>query len=395
MTLDRWYRHGAILLWPSRKHFEALCDAGVHGAAAELAQMVSRLKRAGRKNAAALRADCAAFAAAIMARWPEREWGGRHYGEEEVDLLKSVAALDDPELVRTYLTRVLARDASAQPGKALAQIVQKYGPTMFAGELEALLTATTISTLERNVGLLEQVCTVKGRKKDGWAELCATLAQATLSALETIDQKAGQDWRAKELNRAKLLTSLARSLLASDQPELLSRLVDHTLARPKLYPFPDLHFKALNALAPWLKENLQEPSQVLSRWVAACREKLESLTARAPEPPADWRRPSELSCQCRNCTELKRFLDNPEEPEHRFRDIQAVRTHLEEVIHRDHCDLNRSTEKKGSPYTLVCTKNDASYRAQVKKYHEDQEHLKTLRSIEASLPGARKRGKKR
>jgi hypothetical protein len=387
MTLDRWYRHGAILLWPSRKHFEVLCGAGVHNAVAVLAQMVGRLKRASRKNAEALRGDCTAFAAAIMTQWPEQEWGyGFGREDRDDDLLKSLAVLDDPELIRTYLTRVLARDAAADPGKALGPIAQKHGWKTFAAELEALFKATTTSTLVRNVHVLEQVCTAKGRKQEGWSELCASLAGATLKALETIDQQADQDWRAKEIDRTKLLASLARSLLASEQSELLARLVDHTLSRPAQYPFPDLHFKVLTALGPWLKKNVKKRSAALARWVAACREKLESLTAQIPQPPADWRRPSEVSCRCRDCAGLSQFLDDPNEQVYRFRAIQAARTHLEESIRRNHCDLNLRTEKGKSPYTLVCTKNDASYRAALKKFHQDQEHLKTLRGIEAGLP---------
>jgi hypothetical protein len=45
-----------------------------------------------------------------------------------------------------------------------------------------------------------------------------------------------------------------------------------------------------------------------------------------------------------------------------------------------------STERTGTPHTLVCTKNKASYVERLKLYQQDQEHLATVRSIEASLP---------
>jgi hypothetical protein len=44
------------------------------------------------------------------------------------------------------------------------------------------------------------------------------------------------------------------------------------------------------------------------------------------------------------------------------------------------------TRWKGSPHTLVCTKNTASYKARLNEYHEDQIHLKTIQAIEASVP---------
>jgi hypothetical protein len=44
------------------------------------------------------------------------------------------------------------------------------------------------------------------------------------------------------------------------------------------------------------------------------------------------------------------------------------------------------TEARGRPYTLVCTKNTASYQAALKEYHQDQERLAAVRTIEAGVP---------
>ena len=80
------------------------------------------------------------------------------------------------------------------------------------------------------------------------------------------------------------------------------------------------------------------------------------------------------------------FVADPHEAVHRFRAAQDRRSHLESVIHSARCDLDCQTEERGRPYTLVCTKNTASYQARLAKYHQDQEHLATIRSIEANVP---------
>jgi hypothetical protein len=41
-----------------------------------------------------------------------------------------------------------------------------------------------------------------------------------------------------------------------------------------------------------------------------------------------------------------------------------------------------TTERTRSPHTLVCKKNTKSYKAALKKYHEDLEHLARVREIE-------------
>jgi hypothetical protein len=57
---------------------------------------------------------------------------------------------------------------------------------------------------------------------------------------------------------------------------------------------------------------------------------------------------------------------------------------VEHSIRQGHCDVDCRTEQRGRPYTLVCTKNRASYEAKLKKFREDQEHLATVRAIEAT-----------
>jgi len=139
-------------------------------------------------------------------------------------------------------------------------------------------------------------------------------------------------------------------------------------------------------LQPWLKTHLKARCEGVSRWVAACREQLESLTAEEPTPPTDFRRDANIECKCAHCAELRRFLGDPEEQVHRFRAAQDRRTHLEHTITRHGCDVSCKTERVGSPHVLVCTKSTASFQARLKKYHEDCLHLATLRTIEKSLP---------
>ncbi len=387
MTLDRWYRHAAIFLWPRKNHFDVLCDAGSQSAAAGLQLLVKQWQHAGKKQAASLREQCVAFARALLERWPQSQYRGFQEDREACPLMHSLAALDEAELIRAYLKGPLARDASLQPGKALAKVCDRHGWQTFQPELEALFAGTKANTLDRNLRLLEDLCTARVQKKAGWAELCASLARASLQAVEAFDGgKLPSEYYVGDLERAKLLVWLARSLLATGQEELLARLVEHALARPRQYPLTEAHVEALGKLQPWLKKNFKKPSPALARWVAAVREQLETLTAEAPRPPADFRRPAAVSCNCALCAELKQFLADHKAEVHRFTVAQDRRKHLESTIRQDRLDVNTKTEERGRPYTLVCTKNTASYHAAVKKFEWDQKHLAALRMIEASLP---------
>jgi hypothetical protein len=386
MTLERWYRHAAIFLWPNKRHFDVLCDAGTWNAVESLGPLVGRWQKSAKKQAAALRAECIDFASTILARWPENPFAGRPVEKAQpCPLFRALAALGEPRLIRTYLGEILPRDAVIDPGKALVPVCREHGWETFRPSLEAAFQQTTNETLERNVRLLEHLCLASPRKKTGWSELCQALAATLVAALERIDAApAEHDWRVKRVSMAEVLAGLARSLLATDQGELLSRLVGHALAIPKKYPLTEAHVAALTALGPWLKKHVKKPCPPLSHWLAACREQLEALTARVPQPPADFRREAPVPCRCADCGELRRFLVDPHEAVHRFRAAEARRRHLEDNIRHHHCDLDLKTERTGSPHTLVCTKNTASYQEKLRQYHRDQEHLATVRSIEAA-----------
>ena len=51
--------------------------------------------------------------------------------------------------------------------------------------------------------------------------------------------------------------------------------------------------------------------------------------------------------------------------------VQHTRDHVEHVIQQTHCDLDCTTNKRGRPYTLICTKNQASYERRVRQREKD------------------------
>jgi hypothetical protein len=383
MTLDHWYRHAAIVVWPEKWHFEILCDANSPAVVPLLNKMARQWRSS--PDDAALKHQCLDLAAAILATWPANPYG--HVPGDNTDvseLLKALAQLDDPALLRSFFADVMIKDVAVAPGKSLVTVCQKHGWETFQQELLALMRSTNAATLERNVGWLEQICVADPRVKDGRLELCTALAEELIGVLEKLD-RAADDWRAEEINRGQVLAGLARALLATGQADLLRRLADHTLEATKKYPLTEAHVPALLSLGPLLEKNLKSPCVALSRWLAACREKLESLTAIAPQKPADSRRPAAISCRCADCAELKRFLASGTEPVFRFSARQDRRSHLEQSIRTNRCDLDLKTERGRSPHTLVCTKNLASYQQALKEYKQNKEHYKGLLAIEADL----------
>jgi len=96
------------------------------------------------------------------------------------------------------------------------------------------------------------------------------------------------------------------------------------------------------------------------------------------EPPADWRRNSQIKCACKDCAELRAFLNNPAQSTWSFKAAEAKRKHIEHSIKSYQCDLTCITERKGSPHSLICTKNMASYQRRVEQRKNDLDVLERL-----------------
>ena len=128
----------------------------------------------------------------------------------------------------------------------------------------------------------------------------------------------------------------------------------------------------------------------LSAWDAAATrlwehsaEFLLRRSGRPPEAPKDWRQDVKLSCACADCRELQKFVLDPVEQSHRFRVRKDRRQHLHQQIENHGLDMTHVTDRKGSPQTLVCTKDRRSYQRRCEQYRQDIAALARLAELAA------------
>jgi hypothetical protein len=107
-------------------------------------------------------------------------------------------------------------------------------------------------------------------------------------------------------------------------------------------------------------------------------EHLRARIAQPLEPPRDWTRASRLTCRCPRCTVLSQFLADPGRETWTFKAAEGDRQHVEGSIRANGCDLDVITERKGRPYSLVCTKNQASYDMRAQQRTADLDALARL-----------------
>jgi len=383
MTLDRWYRRAAVVIWPRAEHFDVLCGAGTDPSIGGLEPMVRRLKRAAKAKREELRGECLAFASAIIGSWQagtRRSWRQEAEPVDRNVFPDLLCQLDDAELVRRFLAQVMPADGEVQLGKSFAKFCKQHGWASFETELATVVAGTTDETVARNAALLRTLCTVRDKNAER-IELCRRLSERSVQALQAFDERSrDDDWSVREIDRGALLATLVAAMLAVDAEKPLRRLIDHALASGK-YDLTDAHLAAIFALESRLAK-LPGGGEAISHWLAACRRELESRTVEAPQEPADYRRDDKVSCKCRDCRELSAFLADPDRREARFPLAKERRRHLHNIIDRDRCDCTHTTERRGRPYTLVCTKTTASYQAARKIHERDLKNLARVAALE-------------
>ena len=390
MTLERWYHRAAIVIWPRRKHFAVLCGAGTNASIGGLAPMVRRLGRTAKARRDEKRRECLSFAGAIIDSWDPGTSRRLSDSSGQTDVVGPdvfpalLCELNDPDLIHRFLSQVMVGDGDAQVDKSFAKVCKQHGWASFERDLAAVFQATTALTVARNAKLLRTIC-MQRDKNAARIKTCTRLSERAVKALVGFDkQPPDNDWRARRVDRAELLSSLVTAMLAIDAVNPLMRLIHHALGCTK-YDLTDSHLAAIFALESRLAK-LPRPDPAVSLWVNSCRQQLEDRIVQAPQEPTNYRRPHALSCNCRDCKELSRFLEDPDQGEHRFAMAKERRRHLHQIIDSNRCDLTHTTERRGRPFTLVCTKTTASYEAACEVYLRDLHNLSRIIELDKKCP---------
>jgi hypothetical protein len=157
---------------------------------------------------------------------------------------------------------------------------------------------------------------------------------------------------------------------------LAERAAHHVLAWPETYGLDGVLVPAVRLLAQSIE---LKDSAAVHRLRTACVDHLRARIAEPLEPPKDWSRESALSCRCTRCAELGRYLADPNRRTWVFKAAEFDRRHVEDTIRKARCDLDVTTDRRGRPYSLVCTKNQASYERRNKQRKSDLDNLAALK----------------
>jgi hypothetical protein len=165
------------------------------------------------------------------------------------------------------------------------------------------------------------------------------------------------------------------TITEATDPVLAKRAANHVLAWPK-------HFGLDGVVVPAVKRLMQAKKRggpASDALHSACVAHLQQRIAQPLEAPRNWARPAQVRCTCQHCSELSRYLADAGLEDWTLRAAQQVRAHVEEEIRRAHADVDCATLRRGSPHSLICKKNQASYKRRVAQRKQDLGDIAVLR----------------
>ncbi len=373
VSLERAWRRAALVLWPRSRTLTVLAGAGIGGAVAWLAERIEREGDGG---------DIVPLASEVVGLWPS---GSPDRDEpSRVRMLGLLPAVGDGDCLSRFLFDVVVPDYTGGENGELPAAMETVGPETGTRFLIALVDARFWRRPEEILALFRSLEDQNGSSarmvREGVRSVLRTVSEAAapgLSAapgIDTEDGEARDDGRLPRQALRDLFVLALRTGLAGE-----AGAAARAIASVPMLSDP---FRALPAA---LAEMSDEPelagtTAFATLWRHAARSLLERSAA-PPKEPSDWRMACDVDCGCEVCAGLRAFCADPAAWVARFPLRKELRAHLHRTIEFHGLDIDHETERRGRPFTLVCTKNRRSHERRVAEHSDDVEWMRRLSGI--------------
>lgn len=377
-SFERTYARAALVIWPKSALLAVVNQGGPATTLPYLGALLDEAQAAGTKKGATFRAQAAELAGLMIAQWPDRGWYGpdRTAPSETGRMFHLLARLGEPAPVEALVGRLLShREHLGADNAAILDALDVLPANRAAGWLKAIVETHGIHALGPSAALLAAAIGRRFAAKPG--DLFPA-AEALVTALPGAPGSAEEDrWDSPRRTRveSKSVVDLVAVVDRIDH-RLAGRAAGHMLARPETFGLD-------RVVVPAAKRLLQaegEPGPAFEALLHAAMMHLEHRVAENLEAPRNWTRANRIGCACEYCAELGRFLADPDAERWMLRAAQGTRSHVEASIRDAQADLDCETIRRGSPHSLLCIKNAASYRRRVAQRTKDLADLATLRA---------------
>ena len=368
VDLERSYRRAAMVIWPQSNTLDVIAGAGIHAAVDWVAGQFGVTPRERIEE----------LSARLIGVWwhdlDDREEDATASRVRMLDLLRMIG---DAGLTLRFLREVALSHYSGGENRDLLAALEMVGEDAAGEYLPDFVAAHFADLPEQTMALLRLADESTGILTR--SALGASIGRAVAALPDALNaERPSIDWRAFE-RRTPISVACVRDLFAlawrcnamDDALAAASLLADHPQAVT-----PD---RTVPAVLEGLRgeAGLAETVAYVTLWRHAA-DFLLARSATPPEAPRDWAVTANVSCSCEHCVKLGAFCEDPVVRIARYPLRQELRKHLHRIIDEHRLDMSHETERRGRPFTLVCTKNRASHKRRLAEYEEDIAHMSSL-----------------
>ena len=384
-TMDRWYRRGAVVIWPRRLDFAVRAEASPSWALDSLAGLLRGGELARARELVDLLAPFWADAlrvgasVGVSAYLPPRQPNlGR--------ALLVAHGLDDPRLATMLLRPFRPELLTPADAPVLAAVAERYGE----GWMSELLAEWDLggsrgwyrAPQERLswIAALPELClALNGAGGSGVARLllaaCWIWLAESVARARSIIQPSGRAQTLDELSAP--IAGLLVGAAASDASELSDTAFAFLCAGDDaLLPCLVKVLRVVSDAAP--EHRVGAGFEALARHI---HQRLDARLAQPPRDPDDWSINASGGCACQLCATLDAFLADPDDRILDWPLAQQGRRHVHDRIDRQELPVEHRTRRVGRPYTLVLTKAPTLFEREAQERHSDETDLQMLREL--------------
>ena len=374
-SFERTYRRAALVLWPRANTLAILNQAGLEVTLPYLSKLAQDWIEQGAVPDSPLWQQAHTLAHHMLRTWSEAPSSYTYYRPRSGyngQMLRALTELRDTTRLETFLRTISAQgDYNQDDNPAPVAALALFDETQAVQLMQQMISANAIREPRACAELLALSVVAKPFKNQ------ATRLKGTAKIL--VETLPGDPERHSQIDSWRRPKAEADSVVylftALDNIDagLAEQAADYMLAWPKDYDMDKILIPATLRLQP--KNFAMAAAQKLRE---ACLAHLRQRIVLPLAPPSDWERDSKLVCHCKDCQQLSQFLAAAEQPNWTFQAAEQRRRHMEDTIKYSHCDVDTKTSKQGRPYSLICTKNQASYERRARQREEDLDHLVQL-----------------
>ncbi|MDQ0393162.1 2OG-Fe(II) oxygenase [Labrys monachus] len=376
-SFERSYRKAALVVWPNSRRLAIVNQGSLGDTLHYLADLTEQWAAGGGDPQSPSWALAHELSGHMLATWPKRSWSTAKGPSDATTMLNLLGRLDDVAHIDRFLAEVSVGALSRGDNEAVLQAVRRLPRSRRIELLTRIVTESAPSALDIAANLLVQAARAA---EDGSLDLPpADLLPAAAGLLAALPGDPAEEppipsWQWPAPIEPDVVVDAVTALAQIDS-KLAGAAVDTLLAWPKTYDLDEVLVPVV------LKLDRSASSAAMMRLRTACALHLGARIAEPLAPPADWRRPSAVKCSCERCSLFRRFLADPRLQTWSYKAVQADRSHVESTIREGRYDVDVTTLRQGSPHTLVCTKNQASYERRVLQRKKDLVDLAQIESL--------------